>query len=204
MFSLQRSLRHENETVSGLSRVLWRRPAHISRDWACRSHSHDNPLPCKATAVGWYLPQSSNPVPRGQCNGIFFSALNCICKPLMFTCFVAKLMSVHPLKNLIKVRLWQVASPSLDSTLGADDLIGASSHSLLLPHLFVSTSCITKINSWGRSRFFDFFFFPGFAWCNAVWCTASLQYEFASAHCCYTISSIWTGTRAGGCSAAYA
>lgn len=64
-------------------------------------------------------------------------------------------MSIRPLKNLIKVCLWQVASQSLDSTLGADDLIGVSSHSLLLPHLFVTTSCVTKIN-WGRNWFFCF------------------------------------------------
>lgn len=58
-------------------------------------------------------------------------------------------MSTHPLKNLIKVRFWQVASQSLDSTLGADDLIGVSSHSLLLPHLFVSSSCVTEIHCLG-------------------------------------------------------
>lgn len=58
-------------------------------------------------------------------------------------------MSIHPLKNILKVWYWQVASQSLDSTLGADDLIGVSSHSLLLPHLFVSTSCVTEINCLG-------------------------------------------------------
>lgn len=58
-------------------------------------------------------------------------------------------MSTHPLKNLIGVWFWQVASQSLDSILGADDLIEVSSHSLLLPHLFVSTSCVTEINCLG-------------------------------------------------------
>lgn len=58
-------------------------------------------------------------------------------------------MRIHPLKNPIKVCFWQVASQSLDSTLGADDLIGVSSHSLLLPHLFASTSCVTEINCLG-------------------------------------------------------
>ena len=100
----------------------------------------------KTTAIVWCPLQGGNPVPLGQQNGIFFTALKWICKPLMFTCFVIKLMSIHPLKNLIKVCLWQAASRSLDSTLGADDLIGVSSRSLLLPHLFVSTSCVTKIN----------------------------------------------------------
>lgn len=86
-----------------------------------------------------------------------------ICKSYMFTCFVIKLISIHPLKNLIKVHLWQFASQTLDSSLVADDLVRVFSYFLFLPQLLLSTLCCTNdLFGVGTSFFF------GFAWCSAV------------------------------------
>lgn len=86
----------------------------------------------------------------------------------MFTCFVIKLISIHPLKNLTEVHLWQFASRTLDSTLVADDLIRVFSYSVFLPQLLVSTLCVAAMTRFGVGTYIFFFWFCLMQCCTGV------------------------------------